>query len=140
MNRFFLPKENFDTFAFAGEKSQINYIKADAPKNSSKGNLSFENQKCVPISISSYKNKAVINEILSLQILDLLTNENYLFPDLSNNEMRRVRPSDIAILVRSKKDGVEIKSELSKLGIPSVSIDDSKVLQSDEAKDRKSTR
>lgn len=135
MNRFFLPKENFDTFAFEGEKSQINYIKVDAPKNSSKGNLTFENQKCVPISISLYKNKAVVYENLSLQILDLLTNENYLIPDLSSNEMRRVRPSDIAILVRSKKDGVEIKSELSKLGIPSVSIDDSKVLQSDEAKE-----
>src|SRR5690625_7680230 len=122
MNRFFLPKENFNTFALEGEKSQINYIKVDETKNSSKGNLTFENQKCVPISISSFTTKAVVYENLSLQILDLLTNENYLIPDLLNNEMRRVSPSDIAILVRSKKNGVEIKSELSRMRIPWVSI------------------
>lgn len=135
MNRFFLPKENFDTFAFGREENQIKYIKVDAPENNSKGNLTLKNENCVPITISKFKNKTQISEAVAFQILELLNNVNYLIPDSNNQKMRRILPSDIGILVRSKFDGIEIKNQLSKWGIPSVTIDDSKVLQSKEAKE-----
>lgn len=135
MNRFFQPNEDFDTFNFKDEQSQISYIKVDAPTSNSKGNLTFENENCIPITISKFKNKNEISDALAFQILDLLNNENYLIPDSSTQKMRRIRPSDIGILVRSRYDGMEAKNQLTKWGIPSVTIDDSKVLQSKEAKE-----
>ena len=46
---------------------------------------------------------------------------------------RRIRPSDIGILVRKNKQAIAVKACLAKRGIPAVTIDDSKILQSEEA-------
>lgn len=64
---------------------------------------------------------AVASEIYSLLTFDYRVGEE------------RLKPSDIAILVRTKGEAREMKMALSKKNIPSVSIDDSKVLQSEEA-------
>ncbi|MBS1563744.1 MAG: hypothetical protein JST39_05110, partial [Bacteroidetes bacterium] len=49
------------------------------------------------------------------------------------DEARVIKPSDIGILVRTGWQGRNIKTALGQLGIPSVTIDDDKVLQSPEA-------
>ena len=46
---------------------------------------------------------------------------------------KQVVPSDIGILVRTAQQGKDVKAALGRLGIPAVTIDDAKVLQSDEA-------
>lgn len=135
MNHFFLPEPDFDSFAFEGESDQIKYIKVNAPQNSSKGSLLFDSQPSFPLTIGTFSNKDEIQKALVYQILDLLNNDKYLIPAMENGKYRRLRPSDIGILVRGKAEGKEIKNQLSKWGIPSVTVDDAKVLQSDEAKE-----
>src|SRR5699024_1873410 len=72
-------------------------------------------------------------ESVAAQILELLTNSNHYIID--NGEKQQIKPSDIGVLVRSKKNGIAIKKELSRLGIPAVSVLKVKILESQEAKD-----
>ncbi len=88
--------------------------------------LELDNKIQKPIAYLSCSNKRKIAEQVSFHILNLLQN-NYRIED------RRVIPSDIGVLVRSKKDGIQIKKALNRLQIPSVTIDDAKVLESSES-------
>ena len=88
--------------------------------------LELDGEVQKPIAYLSCSNKRNIAEQVSYHILNLLQN-NYRI------ENRRIIPSDIGVLVRSKKDGIKIKNALNKLRVPSVTIDDAKVLESAEA-------
>ncbi len=133
MNQFFLPNEDFDTFRFIDEKDKINYIKVDAPSKSDKGSLLIDNQECLPISITNFPNKDEVFVGVAQQVLDLLTSEKHSIYDKKSDKNRKIRPSDIGILVRGKKTGNLIKSQLSKLGIPAVTVSDTKILNTEEA-------
>jgi len=76
-------------------------------------------------------NKPDILDASAREIIDLLEN-HYLEKD---GEKRKVKPSDIRILVRSRKDSKEIKDVLVKYNIPTVIVDDTKVVETDEARE-----
>lgn len=129
MNRFFLPQPGFDTFHFGEEGNAISYIEVESPPKNSKGELYQGEQPDVPVSIFAVDNKDQLNRSVAAQVARLLEKERYSI----GTAHRAIRPSDIGILVRTGLQGREVKAQLARLGIPAVTVDDSKVLQSDEA-------
>lgn len=128
MNKFFLPSEGFDTFHFGGEENAIDYIHVESPDSNSKGFLYKDNKADTPITIFQFSNSKNLSKGIAQQVAVLLQDDAYRI------EERRVTPSDIGILVRTGQQGRDVKAQLSLLGIPAVTIDDSKVLQSEQAK------
>lgn len=131
LNRFFEPIEDFDTFLYKNDSkdplAEIRYIKVDTPMPGRKGEMTVSGEPCVPVKINCQsKNDAVFEEAIK-QVSELLNNPEYAI----NN--RSIRPSDIGILVRKRKDAAAIQSGLSRIGIPAVTVTDSRILQSAEA-------
>ncbi|HSU50825.1 MAG TPA: UvrD-helicase domain-containing protein, partial [Segetibacter sp.] len=131
MNLFFKPNDDFDTFYFRGQEHSIDYINVESPKDNAKGVLLKNGSTDVPITIYGNKDNSEIAETVTGQIINLLENETYTIE--KNGISRRIRPSDIGILVRKNKQAIAVKACLAKRGIPAVTIDDSKILQSEEA-------
>lgn len=123
MNKFF---EVLNSDFFMNE--EIGYIPVEPKKGwSSVQPLSCHGDAVSPIAFLPQKiNKEVSQTTIVHQILNLLTNGSI--------EGRPVRPQDFGILVRKGGHGREIKDILSKVGVPSVVVDDQKVLNSDEAR------
>lgn len=135
MNLFFLPTDDFDTFNFGNEKDKIEYIKVNSPKENKKGNLVVNNQESLPISITSFSNNDEIYSGVAQQVLELLTSEKHSIFDKNSGKQREIRPNDIGILVRKTKNGWKIKEQLNKLGIPAVTVSDTKILNSAETEE-----
>jgi exodeoxyribonuclease V beta subunit len=131
MNRFFLPLEDFDTFYFSGEGNAINYIKVESPEKNTKGLLCRGEKHDVPISVFNASNGNELSESVAAQVALLLKSGEYHIVTRENR--RPVKPSDIGILVRTGRQGREVKAQLARLGVPAVTVDDAKVLQSEEA-------
>lgn len=134
LNHFFLPREGFDTFNYkthegSGEQSAIEYIPVTTPKNSKKGEITYGEETIVPVTVYADKNKDNIRAEVVKQISELLNNDAY------NINGRRIKPSDIGILVRSNAEARDIKAALSRVNIPAVTVTDSKILQSMEARE-----
>jgi exodeoxyribonuclease V beta subunit len=132
-NSFFKPKEDFDTFYFDDADDAIEYTLVDAPENNEKGTLQLNGEPVTPISIFENKNNGEIITAVASTVIDLLGNEEYAL--VEKNISRRVRPSDIGILVRNKYHGKDIKDKLASFKIPSVTIDDTKLSDTEEAKE-----
>jgi exodeoxyribonuclease V beta subunit len=131
MNKFFLPAEEFDTFCFDQQEESIEYFPVESPENNSKGTLCYGGNQDVPISVFECKNKDAIQFGVADQIQALLTDPAY---EMEKGGQRfPVKPSDIGILVRKNADGEAIKNYLSQRGIAAVTINDAKVLGTDEA-------
>lgn len=133
LNQFFQPEEGFDVFAYGEQENRIEYHNVES-KGKSTG-LYFENSETVPMTITTKSNKNQIIHDTALGILDLLNNSDYQFIDQKTGQSRKVKTSDIGVLVRAKKDGDAIKKELAKYGIPAVSVTEAKILKSPEARD-----
>ncbi|HTN21622.1 MAG TPA: exodeoxyribonuclease V subunit beta [Pelobium sp.] len=133
MNIFFKPEEDFDTFHFgdAPLEERINYLEVESPVKNTKGNLLYENLPTVPIEITVCAKNDEIYEALCAQIVTIFNDQEFKIDD--NGNIRNVLPKDIGILIRNKKAGIEIKKQLTRYGIPAITIDDGKVLQSTEA-------
>ncbi|MFC5282043.1 UvrD-helicase domain-containing protein [Pedobacter alpinus] len=131
MNVFFKPKEDFETFHFAQAENSIDYISVESPTSNNKGNIIYKQNLIPPIQIIECTKKDFIQDSLSAQIIELLNNKDYQI--YADGAYRNILPKDIGILIRTKKQGVEIKNSLTKYGIPAITIDDGKVLQSEEA-------
>lgn len=131
LNRFFYPIKDFDTFFYSGEKTdslaEIKYIKVDTPTPGRKGEMTVSGRPCVPVSINCQSKNDLIFEEVIKQVSELLNNPDYAIKD------RKIRPSDIGILVRTRKQAAELQSGLSRIGIPAVTVTDNKILQSAEA-------
>ncbi len=133
MNTFFYPVKDFDTFGFKNSKHKIEYLPVQSPTNNNKGELYFKNKPVIPIEISVQKNKPDVNDNLVSIVADLLSNPDYKI--ISGSNERNIRPSDIGILVRKNETARDIKKALLKSGIYSVTIDESKIIQTTEAKE-----
>ncbi|WP_182995385.1 exodeoxyribonuclease V subunit beta [Pelobium manganitolerans] len=133
MNIFFKPKPDTDTFNFgdAPAEKRIDYIAVEAPENTQKGNLLANGEPIAPIQISVSKNKGIIQQSLVAQIAKILDNDTFQLE--TNGIKRKVLPKDIGILVRKNSEGIAIKNVLSAYGIQAVTINDGKVLQTQEA-------
>jgi exodeoxyribonuclease V beta subunit len=131
MNHLFLPVKDFDTFFFNGDKDAITYHPVESPEPNTKGAFLKGGEPDVPISIFNVAGKDEMAEAVSFHIAQLLWEQTY---QLKVKQVsRNINPSDIGVLVRKADQGRDVKSALAKLGIPAVTIDDSKVLQSKEA-------
>ncbi len=131
MNQFFLPEEGFDTFAFGDQKETIVYIPVGSPRDGEERSLVNGKNPAPPISIYRFPNKEELVAAVAAQTAQLLREEGYRLG--VKGKRRPVIPSDIGILVRTAEQGRDTKAALAKLGIPAVTIDDAKVLQSEEA-------
>lgn len=125
MNRFFCIEADFF------KDSQILY--EEVKNGADHGALLYNNEQVVPFELLiGDNNKDSLVSSVCNEINNLLC-ENYYIG--KNGAQERVKPSDIAVLVRSKADASGIRNELGKLGIPSVTIDESSVMKSYEALD-----
>jgi len=90
------------------------------------GEMTESNQPVIPVSINHFENNDEIIHFVSNEILRLLTDENIKI----NNAC--IRPANIAVLTRTNRQAKDIKNALSAINIPSITIDESSILQSDE--------
>jgi exodeoxyribonuclease V beta subunit len=132
-NHFFKPDENFDTFHFDGAEDSIEYINVEPPENNEKGTLLYGNNEVVPITFFSNDNIEDIIETTVATVIELLNTPAYQINE--KDKKRRVKPSDIGILVRAKDKGKLIKDQLAKYRIPAVTIDETKISDTIEAKE-----
>ena len=127
MNLFF---EVDDAFYFRGFSPSIDYIKVETPPGTSKGLLLRNGQEVTPITYSEHGKKSEILEAMADHIAGLF-NEGYEIQKGEN--ARKVKPSDIGILVRSNREARNAKAALARYSIPAVTIGDDKILKSGEA-------
>ncbi len=126
INTFFLGADNpFETEV--GGENHIEYIPVEANDGSAAG-LTKDAEKLSALQAFSFDNQDQIKDyVLHLVNILLYTCE----ADWNDSEkgIRKVKASDIAILVRFNSQARELKHKLTAAGIPSVTIDDSKVFQ-----------
>jgi len=91
------------------------------------GAMTENNQNVVPVAINHFNSNIEIIPFVTQEILRLLTDKSILI------KKDRIRPGDIAVLARSNFQAKEIKKALSAINVPSITIDDTSILQSDEA-------
>lgn len=129
MNHFFKPNPRFDTFYYQEEKEHIDYTDVDAPADSGKGFLAYGDEANNGMELVALSNNTEITEQVAALTLQLLTDGNYSLKD------RPVEPSDIGIVVRTNGQATRIKAALSQRNIPSVVVNEEKVLTSEGAVD-----
>lgn len=91
------------------------------------GTITENNKPVIPVTINHFENNDEIIQFVSNEILRLLTDENIKINNAG------IRPADIAVLTRTNRQAKDIKNALSAINIPSITIDESSILQSDEA-------
>ena len=135
MNDFFMPDPNFDTFYFNNDptlQNAIGYINVGSPNPNTKGQFLRNGEAFKPIIVSEHEKKKFLRVSVKGIIADLFTIGKYTI--VKDGEPRAIKPSDIGILVRSNKEAKVMKSILASLRIPSVTIDDTRLLASNEAR------
>ena len=130
MNKFFLPAEGFDTFHFEDGDEAIHYIDVESPPKNSRAIWSGK-KMAAPVTVFECTRKQELVDAAAAQTALLLQKDAYTL--FEKDKHRAVLPSDIGILVRTGWQGRDLKAALARLGIPAVTIDDARVLQSDEA-------
>ncbi len=105
---------------------QINYQQVERGLQNL-GSMTENNADVEPLEIYGFNNKTEIEKFVVNAVRHLLVKEEI------NINGERIRPSDIAIIVRTNREGRALKKSLSKADIPAVTIDNSKVMSSDEA-------
>ena len=132
-NAFFKPKSDFDTFEYRGAADAIEYIHVDAPIDNEKGDFVSGIGVEKPISIIKESSKNKIANSTAAIVVKLLGDNGYGI--VSKGVKRSIKPSDIGILVRSNFEGKLIKQILSKANIPAITIDETKLSDTIEAKE-----
>ena len=132
-NAFFKPKPDFDTFEFKGAADAIDYIHVDAPKDNQKGDFVSGIGVEKPMSIIKESSKNKIANSTAAIVVKLLGDHGYGI--VAKGVKRSIKPSDIGILVRSNYEGKLIKQVLSKSNIPAITIDETKLSDTLEAKE-----
>ncbi|MFO7862854.1 MAG: UvrD-helicase domain-containing protein [Salinivirgaceae bacterium] len=118
MNDFYSPVTN----AFQDE--EIRYEEVSSGKNEEE--IKREGKEELPISLINCKIADEIVEQVACRVHALLT-QNYTIYN------RAIKPSDIGILTKSKIKAKEIKRALNAMGIPAITIDETKVFETTEA-------
>ncbi len=96
-----------------------------------KGDLQHSWYNSPAFTVFSLQKTSLLLEAVATQVALLLQDTSYQIN--KKGEQRNIIPSDIGILVRTGKQGRDVKAALTRLGIPSVTIDDARVLQSEES-------
>ena len=137
MNLFFTAfPPNFETFNMPGEVEyqNINFPQIGARTLNEITDADTESG-LLPMNIEMYQAKPDMNKRFMRDIQGLLKgNTTIRIPDPKEpSGYRKVRASDIGVLVRTKKQANSIKKLLSKYGIPAVKIDDANIFETIEA-------
>ncbi len=126
INSFFSGAGNpFETVP--GGENHIEYIPVEANDTSSNG-LSNKTGHLSALQTFSFDNQDQIKDNV-LRLVNLLLHGCEADWNDAEKGKRKVKASDIAILVRFNSQARELKHKLTAAGIPSVTIDDSKVFQ-----------
>lgn len=129
MNQFFQPKKKFDVF----KTNQMLYHPVGTPDTARTGQLMYEERALNPLRIICCDKKPDIIQKTVQLVARLLFNPK--FQIQIENNTKRIRAGQIGILIRSKKDGRLLQERLSDLGIPAVTVSDTKVFETSEALD-----
>jgi exodeoxyribonuclease V beta subunit len=132
MNTFFVPEAAFDTFYFQGAPEAIGYIPVQAPGGLEDMGLYKNNSRCVPITFFEAGKKEELAEQTAAMILDLLSDPAYKLRKKGSDTA--IEPEMIGVLVRMSPESRAVKAALDRLGIPAVTVNEDKVLNSEEAK------
>ena len=123
LNRLLNPNDEFNMF----NDNQIRYINVEQGA-SDLGEMVDSGTIVSPVTIWNFDADDFETNYTAVaqEIYRLLTDEVLIGG-------RRIMPRDIGVLVRENKEGDKIKKYLANLNIPSIKIDDAKILKSDEA-------
>jgi exodeoxyribonuclease V beta subunit len=133
-NKFFLPQPNFSTFGFeAGEQPRIDYIEVHPSPSAHEGQLYWKDRPADPMQIFEVPNKDDAAKQTAATIATLISGPDWKI--LKDKELRQIVPADFGILVRNKIDAVAIRRNLAEFNIPAVTIDETQILQTREAKE-----
>jgi exodeoxyribonuclease V beta subunit len=118
----------FNMFAADGEDdTELRYEKVSAGKEFT-AELAIDGNSTAPITVWEFENDDVD--------LNVRTTASEIYRLLTSNTRigdKKLRPSDIGVLVRENEEGEKMKEALGRYNIPSVKRDNIKVLQSREA-------
>ena len=134
MNEFFQPTAGFDTFFYNGVANGITYIPVESPAQNTKGSLLREGEPPIPLLISEHEDKFDLKKGIKHLIQHILFSNQYTIAK-KGEAPRAIKPSDLGILVRSNAEAVTVKKILITLGVPGVTINDTKLFESEEAVD-----
>lgn len=120
----------------AEDRSKILYLPVES-KDQHKAIWSNGTPEQDTLVLSGYDKTGTAREAIAREIARLLdpANRCMIGDPQQEDGMRPVQPSDIGVLVRSSRDGAEIKKILRDYNILAVPIDDTRILRTTEAKD-----
>ena len=133
LNHFFLPNKKFDTFGFGESEHQITYQHVDSGPEASKGALIKDNKEAQAIMIFDGNSKDELYSVTANTIAHLLSDTGWKLK--IKDTTRNIVPGDIGVLVRNKNEAAAIRKALGRFRIPAVTIDDTKILETDEARE-----
>jgi exodeoxyribonuclease V beta subunit len=133
-NKFFLPQSDFTTFGFdPNEKPRIDYIEVQPSPSAAEGQLYWRGQPADPMHIFNMSNKDQSAKQTADTIATLISSEEWMI--LKDKKLRRILPADFGILVYAKDEAIAIRRQLAVYNIPAVTIDETQILQTREAKE-----
>ncbi len=107
----------------------IGYIHVDAAPG--KKEMLRDGAPVTPLWLCQCKNETEVIRGVADKMAAWLNDDRYQIP---GNGYRRVKPSDIGVIVRTNKQGKHIKRELSRRNVPAVILTDLQVWNTDEAR------
>lgn len=136
-NEFFKASGD-NVFGYEAEKETgiyIGYTEIQANKHNKK--FLRRQEEVEETLLFCNANDAATSQTQLVETVKYLLNpeEQIQLADKEDNQLRAVRPRDIAVLTRDKYSAKAIKEKLHALGIPAVSVDDTLVTKSTEAKE-----
>ncbi|SDH28769.1 exodeoxyribonuclease V subunit beta [Mucilaginibacter gossypii] len=131
MNNFFEPVQDFDTFSFGTGENGIKYVAVEAPDGLENMGLYRNDELQVPMSVYQAPNKPAAANMTAQAIHQLLNDPTAVL--VKKDKKQQVTPAAIGVLVRNRYEGADVKAALGRLGIPAVTIDDARILNTLEA-------
>lgn len=129
MNDLFQPSR-FNVFL----SDQMEYYPVSTPPNRIKtGGILYKDRLLEPLRIQQCSIKGNIYPGVVRLVRQLLYNPDFRVD--TNGTTSTINPGQIGILVRSKRDGRILRKELSKKGIPAITVSDEKIFESPVAKE-----
>lgn len=130
MNQFFLPQPGFDTFLYGED---LPYLEVKSPEKNSKAVLYENGEPAVPIRVSFHSSKEKRQAAVANLIIELVSSSKFqLFRD---GEIHSIKYSDIGVVVRTNETGKPIQKLLSAAGVPVVTVDETQILSTEEARE-----
>lgn len=117
-----------DTFLDDG----IRYI--DVKADEGKREMLRSEVSVTPLWLCQCSNETEVIRTVADKVVAWLVDDRYQIP-AGRNGYRRIKPSDIGVIVRTNKQGKYIKRELSRRNVPAVIMTDLQVWNTDEALD-----